>query len=103
METITWKERIMGMLIIRHQVKDYNKWRPGFFRCHSCKNESDSQTPPTRAVTSNPASGFEMILSFQKALGHDRLAHQSNFHTENPRLWTGEKTPVGFLARGGSQ
>ena len=22
----------MGMLIIRHKVKDYNKWRPGFDR-----------------------------------------------------------------------
>jgi hypothetical protein len=22
----------MGMLIIRHKVKDYNEWRPGFDR-----------------------------------------------------------------------
>src|SRR5262245_37489075 len=25
-----WKEQIMGILIIRHKVKDYNKWRPAF-------------------------------------------------------------------------
>ena len=35
----------MGMLIIRHKVKDYNEWRPGFDR-HSRAQQSAGLTNP---------------------------------------------------------
>ena len=34
----------MGMLIIRHKVKDYNKWRPPFLRKRSDSKHATQQS-----------------------------------------------------------